>query len=64
MNLPFLAFLLFLCASVFLLAFIADRAVSIRAEEGAMAPVPARLVIANPEIIFASSRSPYMRDER
>jgi hypothetical protein len=63
-NLPLLTFLLFLSASVFLLAFIADREVTIRAEEGGTSQVPARLVIANPEIIFASSRSPYMRDER
>jgi hypothetical protein len=64
MNLPLIAFVLFLTVSVSLLAFIADREVTIRAEEGEMSQVPARLVIANPEIIFASSRSPYVRDER
>jgi hypothetical protein len=64
MNLPLLAFLLFLSASISLLAFVADREVAIRAEDGAVSRVPALLVIANPEIIFASSRSPYMRDER
>jgi hypothetical protein len=64
MNLPLLAFLLFLSISLSLLSFIADREVTIRAEGDAMARVPQRLVIANPEIIFASNRSPYMRDER
>lgn len=64
MNLPLLAFVQFLSGSVFLVSFVADREVTIRAEGGAMAWVPTRLVISNPEIIFASDRSPYMRGER
>jgi hypothetical protein len=64
MNFPLLAFLLFLSGCLLLLSFVADREVMIRAGDSSAARVPPRLVIANPEIIFASDRSPYMRDER
>jgi hypothetical protein len=65
MNVPLLAFLLFISGAVFLLSFIADREVAIRAEKGLMARIPPRVVIANPNIILASDRrSPYTRNER
>jgi hypothetical protein len=64
MNRLLLAFLLLLTGSVSLLTFIAHREVTVRAEESSVARVPRGLVIANPQIMFASDRSPYMRDER